>query len=108
MFLADLQQMEFLHPILRAVLRWTGARFGFLFIVTSLYRIGDSGVHGTLPLRAIDLRCHSKRLGMLIVELINEHWKYDPKRSGMEVAMFHNTGTGWHLHIQVHPNTYEV
>jgi len=108
MYAIDLNQLEFFHPNLRAVLRWIETRFGFLFIITSLYRIGDPGVHGTLPLRAVDLRCRSQILGKGIAETINKHWKYDPDRPEMLVAIFHDTGRGYHLHIQVHPNTYEV
>ena len=108
MYSIDLYQLEFIHPILRAVLRWIDSRFGFLFIITSLYRIGDPNIHGTLPLRAIDLRCRTQKLGVLIADMINAHWKYDPDRPEMVVAIFHDTGRGYHLHIQVHENTYEV
>jgi len=108
MYAVDLYQLEFIHPTLRAVLRWLDSRFGFLFILISLYRLGDPGVHGTLPLRAVDLRCRSNRLGPMIAELINAHWKYDPDRTDMTVAIFHDTGKGPHLHIEVHQNTFEV
>jgi len=108
MYLIDLQQMDFIHPHLRAVLRWIESRFGFLLIVTSIFRIGDPGVHGTLPVRGIDLRCRIPSLGELITDITNRHWKYDPDRPEMTVAKCHDTGRGLHLHIQVHPNTYEV
>jgi len=108
MYAIDLYQLDFLHPTLRAVLRWIESRFGLLFIITSLYRIGDPGVHGTLPLRAIDLRCRTKKIAEIIAETINGHWKYDYERSEMVVALAHDTGKGFHLHIQVHSNTYEV
>lgn len=108
MYVVDFYQMEFLHPTLRAVLRWIESRFGLLFIATSLYRIDDDGVHGTLPLRAVDLRCRVPALGNVIAMMINDHWKYDPARPKMKVAMFHDAGSGWHLHIQVHDDTYEA
>jgi hypothetical protein len=108
MYLIDVEQLQFLHYHLRAVLRWVSSRFGMCFVITSLYRMDDNGVHGQLPCRGTDLRCHSETLAEEICNLINAHWTYDPERPGMNVAIAHDTGRGYHLHIQVHPNTLEV
>ena len=110
MFLVDTGQLMFLHEHQRAVLRWIASRFGMCFIVTSLYRMGDPGVHGTLPLRGTDLRCHSTEIGKAIKDSINAHWKYDPERPYKKVCRSHGPeiGAPLHLHVQTHPRTYEV
>ena len=101
----DYQQLEYIHPRLREVLSWMESHFGFGFVITSQYRISDPGVHGTLPLRAKDLRCKSVVVGKAIEEVVNSNWCYDVERDGMDVCIFHDVGLGPHLHIQVHDNT---
>jgi len=74
--------------------------------VTSAYRSGDSKCHGTIPLRAIDIRSTHYDNPREIVEYLNSHYKYDPKRKDVySVAKMHDTGKGMHIHIQVHDNT---
>jgi len=53
----DLVQLEFITPLLREIALAIEERFGEKTI-TSLYRIGDTGVHGTMPLSGMDLRCN--------------------------------------------------
>jgi hypothetical protein len=108
MYGIDIKQLEFLHRHQRAVLAWIETRFGMILVVTSLFRMDDDGVHGSLPLRGTDLRCHSDKVGYEMEAEINAHWVYDPARPEMKVAVYHDTGRGKHLHIQTHPNTYEV
>ena len=110
MYVVDIEQLKFLHEHQRAVLNWIDARYGFCFVITSLYRIGDTGVHGTMPCRGTDIRCHSDAIGQVMKNDINAHWKYDPQRSEKKVARCHGPeiGSALHLHIQTHPNTYEV
>jgi hypothetical protein len=107
MYQIDVDQLMFLHENQRAVLRWMLSRFGMSFVITSLYRIGDDGVHGVIPLRGTDLRCHSVEVANAIKRQTNEHWKYDPQRPSKKVVRAH-TGTAFHLHVQTHPRTYEV
>jgi len=103
---ADLNQMEFIHPLLREMTDDLEKHFGVEFTITSLYRIDDAGVHGQLPLRGIDLSCRQGSLGKLIELYINTNWNYDPTRNGMRCCMWHSTPGGVkHLHLQVHPNT---
>ena len=104
----DLNQISFISPLLRKILIDVEIQLGFEFTITSLFRIGDDGVHGTLPLRACDLRCKDDITGKRIVDVINNTWQYDPERPDMKVAMFHDVGMGAHLHIQVHPDTIEL
>ena len=101
----DISQLEFINPILREMAQSLEHVYGVEFIITSLYRINDNGVHGQLPLRGIDLRCRDDNLGELIEADLNSIYEYDPNRSSKKVCMYHDTGLGKHLHLQVHPNT---
>ena len=102
---ADYKQYEFWHPTLRRLVAWLEETTGLTFTATSMYRIGDRGVHGTLPLRAVDLRMKHSGVGKAIENLINESWAYDPTRWKMKCCMLHDVGSGLHLHLQVHDNT---
>jgi hypothetical protein len=96
------------HPILKQVLNtlMVIAREDDL-VFTSTYRPGDKGVHGTVPLRAVDIRVWNlkKNDPEDLVTNLNNIYIYDPERPGMSVAVLHDVGSGPHIHIQVHPNT---
>ena len=100
----DIEQLEFIDKKLRSMLLMLEAQFDVEFTITSLYRIGDNGVHGQLPLRGIDLRCQDEHLGRLVEDYINSIWEYDHGRD-LKCCMYHDAGSGDHLHFQVHPNT---
>lgn len=102
----DTEQLEFIDYRLRKIMDQVEERFGPQ-VITSLYRIRDLGVHGTLPLRGIDLRSHKKEVDDVIVRFVNERWTYDPNRPLRDAAMAHDTGRGYHIHLQTHPNTKE-
>jgi len=80
----------------------------FKMIFTAGFYVGDSGIHGTKPCRAVDLRCHDQTIGYYTERAINNTWEYDYKRPQKSCALYH-TATGkekdFHLHIQVHTNT---
>jgi len=101
MYIVDLS-MSFFHPKLAALLVDLEEMFG-AFTVTSLWR--RDGVHQTIPLRAVDLRCWNLTVGREIERWLNERWTYDPTRPGFEVCLYHDTGQGIHLHVQAHDNT---
>jgi hypothetical protein len=101
----DYEQLEFIHPTLRRMIRDVEDATGFEFTITSLYRIGDKGNHGQLPLRAVDLRCRKLAMGVAIEEYVNHMWVYDPARPHLRCCMIHDTGQGLHFHFQVHPDT---
>lgn len=103
----DIQQISMFHPNLIAVLLWLEAATGFEYTITSQHRKGDKGVHGTMPLRAVDLRCRAKSVGWTIEHLINTAWAYDPTRPNKSVCLSHGEGANYHLHIQVHTNTHK-
>jgi hypothetical protein len=101
----DISQLHFIDSRLRTMAIGVEMYFGVEFTATSLFRLGDSGVHGQLPLRGLDLRCHNETLGKAVAKYINSHWSYDESRLEKRCCIFHNAGQGWHLHLQVHPNT---
>lgn len=102
---ADIKQFEFLDEKLRKLALWIEKVTGLEFTISSIYRIDDSGVHGTLPVRGLDLRCRSLEIGISIEALINKKWVYDPKRPGKKCCFLHGHDSNLHFHLQVHPNT---
>ena len=104
----DIAQLEFIDPNLRFILTALEDETGLEFTITSLYRIGDDGVHGQLPLRGVDLRIRVTYIGVALERRVNQRWTYDPKRPERNCAILHGNGTNLHLHLQVHPNTVRV
>lgn len=104
MHLIDIYNLEYIHKMLRDVLENIEKKLGPQ-IITSQYRLGDDGVHGTLPLRATDLRCRDTEYGAFLVDWVNKRWQYDPYRPEMVVAVAHGQGYNYHIHLQVHDNT---
>jgi len=116
------------HPKLLELLVWSTFALhtdhGNNLVVTSSWRPtkihpGDSGIHITNPLRAFDLRSHRQTedgeyvsiFGVSPEEIrdaFNHCWRYDPQRPEMRVCVFHDTGRGYHLHLQVHPRSLLV
>jgi hypothetical protein len=92
---------------LRNIVRVLYEKYG-LCVITSAYRHGDTGVHGTQPLRGIDLRVRDDQLGVIVANYVNVRYRYDSARPDKKVAKYHDIGQGAHLHLQVHPNTIEI
>lgn len=102
----DLNQLKYYHHLLRGILTEMESETGLIFRITSQYRIDDTGVHGTLPLRGTDTSCRVQSIGDAIAEYVNKRWQYDPARPEMKVCRCHKTIAGkLHLHWQVHDNT---
>ncbi len=59
--------LEFIDPTLRKLVndfeKWWIEQTGEEPTITSIYRIGDSGVHGQLPVRGMDFECQDDELG---------------------------------------------
>ena len=102
---SEIMQLEYVDPMLRTMVVWLEESTGFEFMETSRYRINDDGVHGTLPVRGIDLRNRSLEVGIAIEAWINKFWIYDPKRPAKKCCFLHGHDSNLHLHLQVHPNT---
>lgn len=101
----DINQLEFIDRKLRDMAIWIEEKTGLEFTITSLYRIDDNGVHGTLPLRGLDFRCRNLETGITIEALINTFWIYDRNRPGKKCCFLHGHDSNLHFHFQVHPNT---
>lgn len=101
----DIGQLEFIDRNLRKIVTELESKTGLEFTVTSLYRMKDTGVHGVLPLRGIDLRMRDIDVGKAIEKLVNTLWQYDTERPDKTCALLHGEGSNLHLHIQTHPNT---
>ena len=101
----DINQLEFIDRTLRDITMFVESFSGMEPTITSLYRIGDYGVHGQLPLRGIDVRVRRMSIGHTIMNAINDKWYYDSKRPEMKCAVLHGVGSNLHLHLQVHANT---
>ena len=101
----DLSQLAFVDRKLSRLTDWLETRTRLEYKITSLYRPESDGVHGTLPVRGVDLSMPDEVLGIALVALINHWWHYDFARPEMKCAIYHNVGFGPHLHIQVHPAT---
>lgn len=99
--LIELLKHEY-HRKLVALVTWCFIRLSEV-TVTSAWREGDPGVHGCG--RGIDIRsrCFDDPQG--IADQINVFWKYDPTRPETVCALFHDSGQGPHIHLQVCENT---
>jgi len=104
----DIKNLEFINETLRTICTEVEKETGVELTVTSLFRIGDTGVHGQLPLRGIDFRVKDILVGRLIEKKINQKWIYDTYRHKMKCALLHDVGQGLHLHVQAHANTIRV
>lgn len=106
----DYMQQDLYHPVLKQVVVWIESE-GLLpdeLVQTSGYRParpGTHSTHGTIPCRAMDLRCYDDELGKDVQDMVNRTWIYDPERPQLRVCLYHDTGEGRHLHVQVHEHT---
>ena len=66
---------------------------------------GDSGIHMTIPGRALDFSIKGLTDPNKVVEDVNNHFEYDPGRPEMHCAICHDVGKGMHIHLQVSDST---
>jgi len=117
--LTPTQALEFSEsdPMLIQIVAWLADRWPTSsMLVTSIYRdkaeddkLSGSGIHATWPPRACDIRTRNlgaDEVGIAcrIAQEVNARWVYDQSRPRLRVALAH-TGSAFHLHIQVHPQT---
>ena len=74
-------------------------------VITSGFRDGDTGVHGAVPCRGLDIRSWIYKDAQVVVDAINARWVYDPTRPEKMCAILHDIGQGNHIHLQSHPGT---
>jgi hypothetical protein len=93
------------HPRLQEIILSTADRFGLT--MTESYRPKKHlhDLHGTVPVRAIDIRSWCYAYPEAVADWINDVWVYDADRPDMKCALLHDAGQGIHFHIQVHPLT---
>lgn len=97
------------HANMTHLANWIVVRLSEV-VFTSAYRpqkihAKDSGIAATNPCRHLDIRSYVYGDPRGIVDDINSHWAYDPKRPRLKCAILHDTGLGVHIHLQVHDNT---
>jgi len=104
------QLTSMLHPLMIELLADVESILNNRHGITSLYRHGDKGVHGAIPLRGVDIGCSDELHGIEIEKAINALWQYDPNRTKLKCCIYHKnrSNDGKHLHFQVHPSTRRI
>ena len=94
-------------PKLVGIIDFVASNYGLVITESFREKRHPGDLHGTDPVRAVDLRtwCYPEGKAEEIATVINELWAYDPDRPDKKVALIHDIGQGIHFHIQVHPNT---
>ena len=88
------------------VILWWLQRFGELTFTESWRKkMHKNDLHGTTPMRAIDLRSWEYPDPQMVADEVNKVWTYDPTRPRRQVCVYHDSGKGAHFHVQAHPNT---
>jgi hypothetical protein len=90
-------------PLLITIVLEIAKEFGIFFTESYRKKRHRNDLHGTIPVRAIDIRSwiYPDKFAYDIMSWINRRWIYDPDRPKMVVAMIHNSGKGIHFHIQI-------
>ena len=94
------------HHKLCQVFNWLLHRYSNVTF-TETYRPKQhaNDLHGTIPVRAIDIRSWNYPDPLQIQADINKKWEYDPARPDMMCCVYHGKGKEKHFHIQVHKRT---
>ena len=98
------------HPILIELELWILQRYSGI-VITSGYRSGDTGVHGTDPCRGKDYRTRGLMLNTgksmiptdaeSLCAIVNIAWEYDSRRPEKECAAVHGKGEdNEHIHLK--------
>lgn len=90
------------------ILDYLVTKYGVVVTESWRERRHENDLHGYRPLRAVDVRSWCYDDPQAIADEINERWQYDASRPNMKCAIFHDSGQGDHIHIQVHPRTEVV
>ena len=93
------------HPALIKLLEWVCVRYSTVVLTGQYERRHYPSVHSTIPVRGSDIRSRVYADPQGVADDINRHWTYDPERPEMRCAIYHDTGRGPHIHLQVHPRT---
>ncbi len=105
--LTGLMERRF-DPILIQIISWVAKNYGFRMSESYREKQHMNDLHGTQPVRAIDLSywVYEPEAANRISNEINRAWVYDPSRPKMLVSLVHKVGNGVvHFHIQVSSKT---
>jgi len=92
------------HPTIKKLVEWLSKRYKI--VITQGYEKRDYySVHSEIPFRGVDIRSWIYTDPQKVVEDINNNWSYDELRPEKMCAIYHDTGSGDHIHLQVHNNT---
>ena len=104
--LRSLMEYRF-EPIRVSIVIYIANKHGI--IITEGYRVKKhrNDLHGTIPVRAIDIRSwvYPDTKVYRIMTAVNNKWEYDFKRPNKKTMIVHDVGRGIHAHIQCSPNT---
>ena len=94
-------------PLLVQIISSVARKYGLVMTESYRKKLHRTDLHGTQPVRAIDIRswAYTPELLREIEISVNRKWQYDPDRPGKKVFLIHDVGRGVHAHIQVHPHT---
>lgn len=94
-----------LHPDMEQLIAWIYHEQKAIVITCAYEERAYPSVHSTTPLRGIDIRSSIYKDPLAVVRRINENWIYNPDAPEKVCALYHDTGRGPHIHLQVHDNT---
>ena len=105
----DIQTLQSLrvewHPKLESLFQWI-CNYKDHIVITCGYEKRDyASVHSVLPLRGLDIRSWIYRDPENFCRIINGVWQYDPERPLKKCAIYHDSGRGKHIHLQVNKRT---
>ena len=93
------------HPVLIDLQKWFCARYSTVMFTGGYEERDYPSVHSTIPYRGMDVRSRVYENPQGVADDVNAHWQYDPERPEMLCAIYHDTGRGKHIHLQVHRRT---
>ena len=114
------------HPMLTRLANWCAHRYSNFRITCAWEHRDYASVHGTNPLRGLDIGVKKYADPKLVEQDINQCWEYDSARQRYKCARYHavcpkchadhaeysdvcecgeNIKNHWHIHLQVHDRT---
>lgn len=93
------------HSRMIELIKWFCVRYSEVVITGGFEERSYPSVHSVVKVRGLDVRSRIYEDPEAVVEDVNRHWIYDPERPEKVCAMYHDTGRGKHIHLQVHDNT---
>lgn len=99
---------HYAHPRLIDLLKWFVVRYSETVITCAYEARSRPSPHDSIPYRAVDVRSTVFKFPEDVVADVNLHWIYDAERPNFKCALYHDTGRGVHIHLQVHDATMQT